>query len=489
MPSTPETRKANAASRARELLDGLSSNEREQYASYSYRRLQTTMGIGQRSAIALRALFRADAPQTPKRAPTNEPEIPDGSYTELPDGRYLFEWKEEGRPRTRVLTEEALQSMIRAYSKDGGNKSMQIVALEHDLTRREFSKIKSLYGATKDHEPFTLREMAEREIDDLAENQLTMKRRKLLRRVETEDYARTKAAARKWYALEAETLDPIAEVIRDVIGKTPESTPIAWNLSEDVGAYVAVYQGSDLHLGLGVDDDSYNREIARERFLTGLAETLEHGRKAYGEPEYFLLYVGGDVAHVDNTHGATSSMRHHQDMDGTPDTLIQAIVELYMEAMVYLLSQGVNVRLACVPGNHDEMLSRAFISALWAVYHAHPSVSFGNLTESHAYEIYGNNAIVAHHGHGECTAKALGGNLESWLRRNKRTALYLYAITGNLHHLSLKEDGGCTLIQQPSPAPADRYHRLKGYATSRRATIGMYFGRSEGMLSIRYIGF
>ena len=489
MPSAPEDRKTNAIRRATAVLDGLSISEREKFASYPYRRLQTTLGIGQRTAIALRSLLAPALVPTPKRAATKERDLQDGSYTELPDGRYLFEWKEEGRPRTKVLTEETLQSMIRAYSKDGGNQSMQVVALQHDLTRREFSKIKSLYGATKDHEPFTLREMAEREIDDLAENQLTMKRRKLLRRVEVEDYARTQAAARKWYALEADVLDPIAEVIRDVVGRVPESKPLDLEPPDSSAPYIAVYQCSDLHAGLGVDDGSYSREIARERFMRGLIETVEHGRKAYGEPEYVLLYVGGDVAHIDNEHGATSSMRHHQDMDGTPDTLIQFIVELYVEGMEYLLSESLMVNLEVVPGNHDSMLSRAFISALWALYRNYPGVGFGNLTESHSYRVYGNNALIAHHGHGESTAKALGGNLEAWLRRQKQTALYLYAITGNLHHLAIKEDGGCTLIQQPSPAPADRYHRLKGYATSRRATIGMYFGRVEGLLSIRYVGF
>jgi hypothetical protein len=479
--------------KADELYEAMTDAQRAEYSEYPYRRLQTTLDIGQRVAIALRALF---APSTKpkvvaaaKRAPTKEPELPDGRYSELPDGRYLFEWKEEDNERSKVVTEDTLQSMIRAYSKDGGNQSMQIVALEHGLTRREFSKIKSLYGATKDHEPFTLREMEGREFEDLATSQLTMKRRKLRRQVEIRSDAQIKEAAKKWYSLEAEVFDPLAEVIRSVIGKVPESSPEMWEPSPDPDGYISVYQGSDLHLGLGVDDGSYDRKIAVDRFMTGLVETLEHGRKAWGEPEYFLLYVGGDIAHVDNTHGATSSMRHHQDMDGTPDTLIHDVVQLYIQAVEFLIREGVRIRLVCVPGNHDEMLSRAFISALWAVYRNHAGITFGNLTESHSYETYGNSALIAHHGHGECTAKALGSNLESWLRRQKQTALYLYAITGNLHHLAIKEDGGCTLIQQPSPAPADRYHRLKGYATSRRATLAMYFGREQGLLSLRYIGF
>lgn len=474
---------------AAKLFADLSSGERDKLASYPYRRLQSTLGIGQRVAIALRALFNGATPEAPKRAATKEPDLPDGRYSELGDGRYLFEWKEEDSPRSKVVTEETLQSLMRAYSRDGGNQSMQIVALEHGMTRREFSKIKSLYGATKDHEPFTLREMAEREFDDLAENQLTMKRRKLLRRVETEDYARTKAAARKWYALEADTLDPIAEVFRNITGADFAPSGESWEPSGNPDAYICAYQASDLHMGLGTDDGSYNRVIAKDRFMRGLVETLEHGRKAYGEPEYFLLYAGGDILHFDNYQGATSSNRHIQDMDGTPDTLFQDVVAMYMEGIDYLLSQGVRVRIVCVPGNHDEMHSRAVASACWAAYRNDPRVTFGNLTENYAYEVYGNSALIAHHGHGESTAKALGANLESWLRRQKLTTLWRYAVTGNLHQVHIHEDGGTMLIQQPSPAGKDRYSKLKGYTTSREATLGMYFGRTEGLLSLRYIGF
>lgn len=476
---------------AESIYASMSEIDLEKYTTFGYRRLQTAFGVSSRVALALAKLLKGRDPAAAKVSATKQPDIPDGRYTELDDGRYLFEWKEGEYPRSAVISEEGLQSMLRAYTKDGGDESMHVVALQHGLTRREFSKIKSLYGATKDHEPFTLREMEGRELEDLAETQLIMKRRKLLRKVEREDYSRTKEAARKWYALEADVLDPVAEVVQGLLGRQPQEDDRAatWEATTSVRAYIAAYQGSDLHLGLGVDDGSYDRKIAVDRFMTGLAETIAHGRSAWGEPEYFLLYVGGDVAHVDNTHAATSSMRHHQDMDGTPDTLIQDIAELYMTAVETLLSLGLNVRLAVVPGNHDEMLSRAFISMLWAAFKDDPRVSFGNLTGSHSYELYGNNALIAHHGHGERTAAALGGNLESWLRSKRKSVPFLYAITGNLHHLAVKEDGGCTLLQQPSPAPADRYHKLNGYDTSRRATMGMYFDRDEGLLALRYVGF
>lgn len=473
---TPSELRANA------LFETLNASE---YVDHGYRRLATDLNISGRVARHLARRL--------KDAPVHTAEDEASRYVVLSDGRYLFEWADGEARRSAILSEEEMQSMLRAYTKDGDNQSMQVVAIRHGLSRRDFEKIKTLYGVTKDHEPFTLRELEERDIDDLAEDHLTMKRRKLMGVVENEDYRRTQAAARKWYQLQDQVLDPFAGLLASTLGSDAASRPTPDALSKDWPeentGYIAMYQGSDLHYGLFVSDGGYDREQAKFRFHRGLRETIEHGEAAYGEMDYLLLYVGGDIAHVDNMAGATTSMRHHQDMDGTPDTLIQELAEMYLAAVDWLLAHGIRVRIACVPGNHDELISRAIATILWATYRGNPSVSFGNLTGPYSYELYGRNALIGHHGHGEKTASALGANLSNWLRNRSESRPHLYAITGNLHHLVMKEDDGCILIQQPSPAPADRYHAQNGYDRSRRATVGLYFGHETGLLGMHYIGF
>ena len=431
----------------------------------------------------------------------NEEPPKQGSYTELDDGRYIFEWSDGTVRRSAILTEDELKSMVRAYvstHQGGEGRSMHEVAVRHRLTRRDFWHIKSIYGLTKQHEPFTTRELRERPEEDLLDDQLALRRERLIRRFETEDLAQLKRLAGKWLALQAGTLDPLREVVEAVVGHAPpEKDEDPWNLDSPTNgeSYIALYQGSDLHYGLNVDsrfsqNEVYNRRIARARFLTGLHETIEHGCRAYGAPpEYVLLYVGGDISHVDNIHSATSSMRHHQDMDGIPETLPQEITEMYIEAVDGLLQKGLKVYLTCVPGNHDEMMSRQMYVALWAAYRDHPDVRWGNASSSHAFVLYGDTAIVGHHGHGESKAVDLGATLESWLREKGHRARHRYAVTGNLHHLMTKEANGTILIQQPSPAASDRYHKLNGYDKSRAAVIGMYFGPEDGLLGIRYVGF
>lgn len=433
---------------------------------------------------------RPDA--VPDEGPTES-----GDYTRVGD-RHLFTWKDGGVDRAVVLSDDELREIIREYvdrAQGGLGHTMQQVAVKHRLTRRDFHRIKSIYGLTKQHEPFTRDDMAVREVDDLAQEQLALKRQQLAARVEREDLSQIRKLAGKWVALQEGVLDPFSELLQELVGRAPQvETPPAPSCD---GGWILFYQGSDLHYGLRVDDrmtldkQIYNRDIAAERWHHGLNVSLDHGMQAYGadQLDYVLLGVGGDISHVDNIHAMTSSMRHHQDMDGLPHTLVQDIVEkIYVRAVDSLLSRGVRVHLITIPGNHDELLSRAFMTALWAAYRGDARVSFGNMAASHAFHLYGETLLIGHHGHGERKASAFASTAAVWLRDHAKSARHRYALTGNLHHLHLKEEDGLLLLQQPSPAASDVYHTLNGYAKSRAATFGAYFSPEEGLLSLRYIG-
>ena len=445
-----------------------------------------------------RVVYNREGAHTKEAQVDGEGPKENGSHTPLANGRHLFEWvSASGLPRTVVLAEEELREMIRSYvdrAQGGMGQTMQQVAVQHRLTRRDFHKIKSLYGLTKQHEPFTLEEMAERDVSDLADEQLALKRYQLAKRVEQEDIAQIKRAAGKWLTLKQGLLDPFRDILEEVLGRAPAPKKPEQRAQGEQG-YICFYQASDLHFGLLVDDafsssgQSYNRGIAADRFHAGLEETVEHGIRAFGAPDYVLLAVGGDIAHVDNVHGATTSMRHHQDMDGIPHTIPKELTDIYLQAIDGLLSRGLAVFLECIPGNHDELISRALMAVCWAAYKEDPRVSFGNFTSSHAFHVYGRTALVGHHGHGEKSAVDLASTLDGWLRDHDLSAKHRYALTGNLHHLQVHEHAGLTLIQQPSPAASDVWHTTNGYDTSREATLGAYFSGEEGLLALRYISF
>lgn len=514
-------RKKPVASQALEVLEQIESGE-----CLSIARIQRDFKVSERVARVVNRVLRGRLskdvvvaedegriPQgtvSPKRNASANPNVvveeqaePKGTHTHLSEGRHLFEWSVGGLRRAVVLSEDELRDIIREYvgkAQGGLGQSMQQVAVKHRLTRRDFHKIKTLYGLTKDHEPFTAADMAERAVDDLADEQLALKRQRLAERVEREDLVQLRRFASKWLALKERALDPFEEVLERVTGRTRPRTGLGYVAPREgastARAHILFYQASDLHFGLKVGvktsltDQAYDREVAAARWRQGLQDALEHSDRAFGleNLDYVLLGVGGDVAHVDNIHGLTSSMRHHQDMDGLPHTIPQELTEMYLEGIDNLLEQGVNVHCECIPGNHDELISRGLMATLWAAYRDEPRVSFGNFAASHAFHLYGKTLLIGHHGHGEKKAKDLASTADVWLRDMDRSARYRYALTGNLHHLDVKEDNGLILLQQPSPAASDMYHAQNGYAKARAATIAVYFSPDQGLLDIRYIG-
>lgn len=514
-------RNTPVAAQALDVLDQLEEGE-----CLSISRIQANFDVSERVARVVNRVLRGcmsrdvveaesegRIPQgtvSPKKNASANPDVvvaeqsePKGAHTRLSENRHLFEWTANGLRRSVVLLEDELRDIIREYvgkSQGGLGRSMQQVAVKNRLTRRDFHKIKTLYGLTKDHEPFTTNDMAERDVDDLADEQLALKRQRLAEKVEREDLVQLRKFASRWLALKEGVLDPFEEVLEAVTGHVPpESLPgyvARLQTPSTSRTHIVFYQGSDLHFGLKVESktsltgEEYDRLEAAKRWREGLEEAVDHSDRAFGldNLDYVLLGVGGDIAHVDNVHGLTSSMRHHQDMDGLPHTLPQELTQMYLEGMDYLLECGVNIHCECIPGNHDELISRGLMAALWAAYRDEPRVSFGNFAASHAFHLYGSTLLIGHHGHGERKAKDLASTADVWLRDMDESAKHRYALTGNLHHLDVKEANGLILLQQPSPAASDLYHAQNGYAKSRAATFAAYFSPDQGLLDLRYIG-
>ncbi len=431
-----------------------------------------------------------DTDEVPGEAPSES-----AVHTDM-GGRHLFEWVDRGVRRSVVLEEGALRAMIRDYvatSEGGAGKSMHQVAVRHGLTRRDFWRIKSAYGLTKQHEPFTHNDLRDEPLDNLVEDSLALKRRALAERVERESLQDLRRLATKWLRLEAGLLDPLEGILQNVVGALPAAS--AFPDAPAPRSHIVFFQPSDLHFGLHVEAGAsymrrgYDRREAACRFRHGVTEAVRHGESAFGKPDYLLLGVGGDAAHIDNMHGATTSMKHTQDMDGRPDTLPKELIELYIDVVQYLLEQGIKVHLECIPGNHDELLSRALMAALWAAYRQDERISFGNFSASYSMHLYGDTLVMGHHGHGERSAVDLASTADAWLREVNRSAAHRLAFTGNLHHLKVHEDSGIMLIQQPSPAESDSWHEGKGYVDSRPACVAAYISPTDGLLSLRYIGF
>ena len=464
-------------------LDKLAASRSDLFGK-TIKQIKAATGLGERRARDLRRrLAEKHTPDDSAAADT----IRRGHYEYDADAcMYTFYWPRQSAPM--AIARDHVRSMVRCYTKDGEDMSMQAVAVRHGLTRRQFERVKTILGLTKDHEPFTPEDLADIPEDDLFSDQMALKRHRLQRRVEVADERRTRDMAAKWQAFSEGRLEPIIEALQELGDlEIPEPPPM------DTFPNVALHvHASDLHYGMYADGWAsrkgvYNRDIAAERYLYGTLKCARALRKAY-DSNFVILPVGGDFVHCDNAHGKTTSLRNTMDLDSTPERIVVGAVQLAVQMVEMLLEDDFTVFLCLVKGNHDAYTDVLIYQALRLAFRDTPNVHFHE-NQIHDYTVipWGDYLLVEHHGHGIKSAKELGALGEGWARDQRKVFQGAYAFTGNLHHLRNEEDAGVMLFQQPSPAGTDRYHALNAYGhRARPAVAGFALSQSRGWLGTHY---
>ena len=458
--------------------------------------LKTAVGIGERRARRLHAILRRKKRLAPNDT-TDADQVLNSTRYEFDETALTYHFYWQGRNGPLVVNQENVRSMVRSYTVDGGNLSMQQVAIQHGITRREFERIKIALGITKDHEPFTPEDLEARSEDDLFSDYTALKRNRLQKRVEGFDHRRTKDYAARWQKLLTGSIQPILEAVHDLMdGPTPEPRPLPLLGEDEVAIHI---HASDLHLGMysegwTSDRGQYNVEIAKERYLDGVlvcAQRLAHAYPSPGERPLIIQPLGGDMVHCDNTQGRTSSLRNTMDMDVVPERAAIMAVKLAAEGIQSLLAAGFRVHCCLVRGNHDSYTDVLIYQAMRYAFAAEEDVTFDD-NDIHNYSIYmfGDYVIIEHHGHGIKSSKDLGSLAAAWARDKGLAYKQAFAFTGNLHHLKNEEEAGILLFQQPSAAGTDRYHELNAYGhRSRPAIAGYAISASRGWLGMHYEAF
>lgn len=446
-------------------------------------------GAGERVARRLRAMAQGEHHES--EAPEVDPAR--GRTVAFDDGddTYTFEWPSAPRPLT--LPGSTVRAIVRDYVRDGGNLTQRACAAKHGLTRKEFAEIKVALDLTKDHEPFTDEELAERDVEDLVDETLQAKRRALLAKTERRGVRALEEGARKWAAFEAGTLDPFEEAAnraleRSVTFDPPSACPPPPDAAEPPPWALHLHP-SDLHVGSlaweGYGQGRVDMEAARSGLFDATARILRDMPRG-GRPEHIILPVGGDWFHMDNTQGRTSSTRNAMDLATVPEGVLDygltLALDYYRMLAAWADEIGATVDFYCEPGNHDEMLSRAMFRFLEAALGDEAAgVSFRGDLGPYQYLSYGASVLCLHHGHGAATNKKLAPIIDAEVRRRGWPSRYRYAITGNLHHIAAKDAEGVVLLQKPSLTGSDRYHTLNGYTTATAALSAYGFDRAAGL--------
>lgn len=255
--------------------------------------------------------------------------------------------------------------------------------------------------------------------------------------------------------------------LRDVLGEV--TIPPTEGKKSGLMAVVPLY---DLHLGRrGSDKSHYDTEEIVMSAISDVVRFLEESKV-----ERIVLPIGQDFLNADNKWGQTTkgtpqdnSLSWHEMLERGLAVAVAIIEELATVAPVEVYYSM---------GNHDEVLSYAIVQALHQRYLSSEQVIVDPEMRHRVYLQYGANLIGLSHGKEE---RDLHTIMQVEERYKWGKSDFNYWLVGHLHHLSMKEEHGVTVIRCPSLTFADEWTTRKGYIGSRQSLMVALFDKDLGM--------
>ena len=340
---------------------------------------------------------------------------------------------------------------------------------------RWFGEYARTFNWTHGGDPFTDEEVGIHSEEELADMLIAKKRTAMIRNSERDEIKQLHNDAAAYRDLQNTLLGDFRNLITTKAGK-----PNRMKIDKAKNPYALVISPTDFHWGKHgwVDEvgEHYDFEEAKERLFT---KTQQLVSRLHGRPDQIILSTGSDWFHVD-TDNMTTTRGTPQDTCGTPAQILMTGCTLAREH-IELLRQVAPIRVAFMPGNHDRHSAFALMMYLSAVYEDCDDVEILVSPKTRQYLKYGNTLLGFTHGD-----KMRGKDLPPLMATEART---LWGETeshiwfhGHLHHQSLIERDGCTIVQLPSLAGHDRYHHRAGYTRNKAGLAAHIIDKSEGLI-------
>ena len=384
-------------------------------------------------------------------------------FTKDATGNYVFHTAAFGDV---VVPSGTLKAMRRAYSKFGGNATMNQIGVEFGLPRQVFYAIKVALSWTKDDIPFTDEEIAETEDSALVDDYLTIKKQRLARKLQNAHLKDLNRRADAGDRAEQVVERSVAEVLERFAYRPPKDVLLLAMPEVPRRKYLLCVSPTDLHYGKlgweGFGPGAFDRQECARRLVTSTRRLM---RDIPYQPEKVALYVGSDWVHIDSSKGTTTKGTP-QDMDGVPEQIAgEALALLFDTVRVwanvgYGDEDGVKLEIYLKAGNHDKLLAYTFFEALRQAYLDVPSVKVSSDRSQYTIHQYGASMVMATHGDGRYTCRDLAEVMASHAPVIWGNTAYKYAFRGNLHHSRVEEGNGIQSILYPSLSAADRYHQI-----------------------------
>jgi hypothetical protein len=240
---------------------------------------------------------------------------------------------------------------------------------------------------------------------------------------------------------------------------------------------------SDLHLGKlcwsGDSNDTYNYEIARERFFYIINDVLT--RTKHYKFSKILFIWSNDFFHTDGINGTTTAGTR-QDTDMRWQQMYKLGYQMLIEG-IDLCSQFAPVETFYIGSNHDKATSYYAMEHLYAWYRNNPNITINNDAKSRKYVEFGKCLIGFSHGHAE--GKRAGKLMPSEAREAWGRTLYHEFHAGHFHsEKAVVEENGIIVRYVSSPTGTDNWHFESGYVGAIQKSMSFVWDKECGMTDV-----
>lgn len=228
----------------------------------------------------------------------------------------------------------------------------------------------------------------------------------------------------------------------------------------------------DLHFG----KNTVAGGMSPDMWLGAVLANIEHRMNDY---DRCLVLIGQDMFNVDTYRLTTTKgtpMRQWTSAEQMYEMGFFALLRFLEE--LYKLFPGMKVSYTY--GNHDRILGYTLAVGLREVFRGR--VEF-TITPSPRYYTYIDHTLIGvTHGDDLVSYSGVMATEASDLWSMARERIW---IKGHLHHLTVEEKEGMTIIGVPSPSLQDEWHRDKGYlAIPRGVLIGIAGGHLKEIITV-----
>lgn len=264
--------------------------------------------------------------------------------------------------------------------------------------------------------------------------------------------------------------EAVDSIIERLPYKPPTKLPSKQSLLHDC---LAVYPLGDVHLGMYANntetDNISNNEIIVDNHIKAVTYLVQQAPST----EHAFIVDIGDYTHSDNNENRTAKSKNSLDVDGRFADILEIGMDLAVRLIDIALLKHQTVHWRSVLGNHNEHTAVFMNKYVKAYFRNEPRVVVHDRPSAIYYYQFGSVLLAMTHGH-QIKADKIGEIMSVDCQDIWSSTKHRYALTGHVHHQSVKEYPSCVVETFRTITGKDTWHYSSGYRSAQDMNCIIY---------------